>query len=100
MILRDTGANQSLLLEGSLPVTRGQRTERHIPEDLDDNTETKDDADLLNLSDTFMSHDIDVIDLHNEDCTAFSVLQGEQAREVYTARNNLIALQEKDPSLS
>ena len=58
-----------------------------------------DDADLLDLSDTFMSHDADVNVLDNGDHMPSSV-EVKKARKVYAARNDLIALQEKDPSLS
>ena len=46
-----------------------------------------------------MSHDADVNVFDNVDRTPSSV-EGEQAKKVYAARNDLIALQEKDFSLS
>ena len=58
-----------------------------------------DDADLLDLSDTFMSHDADLNVFDNGDYMPSSV-EATKARKVYAARKDLIALQEKDPSLS
>ena len=58
-----------------------------------------DDANLLDLSVTFMSHDEGINVLDNGYRMPSSV-EAEQARKIYKARNDLIVLQEKDPSLS
>ncbi len=55
---------------------------------------------LLNLSDTFMSHHADVVDIDDKDCTPFPVPQDGEASGDSTPRINLIALQEGDPTLS